>query len=252
MKPGDRVLAASGGNHAQAVAYMARTLGLHSTVFMPVNTPSNYMNATVEYGAEVVLTPHIAEALDRMREQSEHGGMAIHPFDDPMVMAGQGTVGLEILEDLPEATDLIVSIGGGGFIGGIAIAAKAIKPSIRIWGVETVGADAMSQALAAGEPVQLAEITSIAKTLGAPKVSETTLAIAQKYLENVTVVPDAEAVAAMHFLLERTKILTEPAAACTLAAADRLHSRFTPDRHIVLVLCGGNISLADLCAFRAS
>ena len=95
-------------------------------------------------------------------------------------------------------------------------------------------------------------ITSIARTLGAPKVSETTLAIAQKYLENVTVVPDAEAVAAMHFLLERTKILTEPAAACTLAAADRLHSRFTPDRHIVLVLCGGNISLADLCAFRAS
>jgi threonine dehydratase len=250
LKRGDRVLAASGGNHAQAVAYMARTLGLHATVFMPLNTPANYMNATVEYGAEVVLAHDIGEAFDRMAQQEKEGGIAIHPFDDPFVMAGQGTVGLEILEDLPEVTDLVVSIGGGGFICGIATAAKALKPSIRIWGVETVGADSMSQALAAGAPVRLPEITSIAKTLGAPSVSKTTLGIAQKHLESVTVVPDAEAVAAMHFILERTKLLTEPAAACTLAAADRLRSRFHADGHVVLVLCGGNVSLSDLCSYR--
>ena len=249
LAPGSRVVAVSGGNHAQAVAYAARALGLHSTIFMPRNTPANYLDATREYGAEVVLVENIAEAFDALAQQERQGATAVHPFDDPLVIAGQGTVGLEILEDLPQATDLVISIGGGGFISGISIAAKAINPRIRIWGVETVGADAMAQAVAAGKPVRLPAITSIAKTLGAPAVTERTLALVQQHVESVTVVPDSAAIAAMAFLLERAKVLTEPAAACTLAAADELRENFSPDSHVVLVLCGGNVALADVCGY---
>jgi len=166
-----------------------------------------------------------------------------------LVMAGQGTVGLEILDDLPETTDIFVSIGGGGLAAGVATAVKAIKPEVRIWGVETVGADSMSQALAAGHPVELPAITSIAKTLGAPSVSPQTLALAQEQLESVTVVSDEEAVQALQFILERLKILTEPAASCTLAAASRLKNQFNQDNNVVLILCGGNLSLNDLCRY---
>lgn len=248
---GSRVVAVSGGNHAQAVAYAARELGLRATIFMPQTTPANYVDATRDYGAEVVLMADIAAAFTALEAEQRAGATAIHPFDDPLVIAGQGTVALEILEDLPTATDLVVSIGGGGFIAGIALAAKALNPAIRIWGVETVGADAMAQAVAAGVPVQLPAITSIAKTLGAPAVTERTLHLVQQHVESVTVVPDAEAVAAMGFLLERVKVLTEPAASCTLAAAERLRDHFSPDSQVVLVLCGGNVSLADLCGYTS-
>jgi len=250
LAPGSHVVAVSGGNHAQAVAYAARELGLRATIFMPVTTPANYLSATREYGAEAVLAATIADAFIQLGQRESEGAVAIHPFDDPLVIAGQGTTGLEILEDLPTATDLIVSIGGGGFISGIAVAAKAINPKIRIWGVETVGADAMAQAVAAGHPVTLPAITSIAKTLGAPAVTARTLGFVQQHVESVTVVPDSEAVAALEFLLERTKVLTEPAAACTLAAADRLKSNFTAESQVVLVLCGGNVSLSDVCGYR--
>ena len=248
---GSRVVAVSGGNHAQAVAYASGELGIRATIFMPRTTPANYVNATRDYGAEVTLVADIAEAFEALAHAERGGATAVHPFDDPLVIAGQGTVALEILEDLPNATDLIVSIGGGGFIGGIAVAAKAVNPKIRIWGVETVGADAMAQALAAGAPVRLPAITSIAKTLGAPSVTDRTLALARQHVESVTVVTDAEAVASLELLLERAKVLTEPAAACTLAAAERLPA-FSADSHVVLVLCGGNVALGDVCGYRAS
>lgn len=248
---GRGLVAVSGGNHAQAVAYVGGKLGLPAVILMPQNTPRNYLEATRGYGAEVVLVPSAMQAFEKIAAYEKDGWTSIHPFDDPLVMAGQGTVGLEIIEDLPEATDLIVSIGGGGFIGGVATAVKSLKPSARIWGVETEGAETMSKALAVGKPVQLAAITSIARTLGAPSVSEQTLKMAQKYLESVTVVPDSEAVSALRFLLERAKVLTEPAAACVLAAADRLRDRFTSQSRVVLVLCGGNTSVDDLCGYRA-
>lgn len=244
---GRGLAAVSGGNHAQAVAYVGGRLGLPAVILMPKNTPRNYIEATRGYGAEVVLVPSAAEAFERIAEYEREGWTSVHPFDDPKVMCGQGTVGLEIVEDVPDVTDVIVSIGGGGFIGGVATALKSLKPSVRMWGVETEGADAMSQALAQGKPVHLPAITSIARTLGAPSVSERTLALAQKYLESVTLVSDAEAVLALRFLLERAKILTEPAASCTLAAADRLRDRFSPDSCVVLVLCGGNTAVEDLC-----
>lgn len=241
------VVAVSGGNHAQAIAYASSVLGLDSVVLMPDTTPQNYVDATKGYGARVELKPTIAEAFAEVERYKSEGRVFVHPFDDEIVMAGQGTLGLEIVEDLPEVTDVIVSIGGGGLMTGVASAIKSEAPNTRVWGVETVGADAMAQALAAGHPVTLPAITSIAKTLGAPAVSDATLAAAKEYLESVTVVTDAEAIAALRLILERLKILTEPAASCTLAAAEKLGADL--GSHVVIILCGGNLALDDLCHY---
>jgi threonine dehydratase len=243
------VVAISGGNHAQAVAYASNVLDVDAVVLMPQSTPQNYLAATRNYGATVDLQPTIKEAFNKIKEYESQGRVFIHPFDDPLVMAGQGTLGIEIMEDLPETTDIIISIGGGGFEGGVSTAVKTIKPGVRIWGVETLGADAMSQALKAGHPVELSAITSIAKTLGAPSVSDRTLALTQENLEEVIVVTDDEAVQQLKFILERLKVLTEPAASCTLAAALRLKDKFRKDDNLVLIFCGGNLSVEDLCKY---
>ena len=243
------VVAVSGGNHAQAVAYASNILGIDAVILMAENTPAVYVEATRGYGATVHLQPSIAAAFEKIKEYEADGRVFVHPFDDPLVMAGQGTVGLEILADAPETTDIILSIGGGGLAGGVATAVKTLKPEIKIWGVETVGADAMTKALEAGHCVELGAITSIAKTLGAPAVSDVTLALTQKYLESVTVVTDAEAIEAMVFIAERLKVITEPAAACTLAAAEKLSQNFDSDSRIVLLFCGGNIGVTDLCSY---
>jgi threonine dehydratase len=243
------VVAISGGNHAQAVAYASKVLDVDAVILMPRSTPQNYLEATRNYGATVDLQPTIQDAFKKIKDYESHGRIFIHPFDDPLVMAGQGTLGLEIMEDLPGTTDIIISIGGGGFEGGVSTAVKSIKPGIRIWGVETIGADAMSQAFKAGHPVELSAITSIAKTLGAPSVSAQTLALAQENLEEVIVVTDDEAVQALKFILERLKVLTEPAASCTLAAASRLKDQFRKDDNLVLIFCGGNLSVEDLCKY---
>ena len=246
---GNGVVAVSGGNHAQAVAYASEVLGVDAVIVMPQSTPQVYVDATRGYGATVDLQPSIAEAFDKVKTYQNEGRVFVHPFDDPQIMAGQGTVGLEILEDCPEATDVILSIGGGGLAGGVSTALKSLKPQIKVWGVETVGADAMTQAIAAGHPVELAAITSIAKTLGAPYVSDATLALTRKNLESVTVVTDAEAVEALTFIAERLKVITEPAASCTLPAAEKLRDKFTPDSNVVLILCGGNTGIDDLCRY---
>jgi len=243
------IVAVSGGNHAQAVAYAATALGLNAVIVMPESTPRNYLDATRGYGAKVDLQPTIAAAFDKVTEYEAEGMTFVHPFDDEVVMAGQGTLGLEIVEALPDLTDVLVSIGGGGLAGGVATAVKSVNSAVRIWGVETEGADAMCRALEAGHPVRLDAITSIAKTLGAPAVSERTLAMAQNLLESVTVVSDAEAVDALVYIAERLKVLTEPAASCTLAAAERLKDNFTPESKVVLIFCGGNQSVADVCGY---
>lgn len=244
------VVAVSGGNHAQAVAYVGTQLGIATTICMPETTPRNYLDATRGYGANVVLLPNIREAFAEAHRQKDAGKVMVHPFDDPLLAAGQGTIGLEILEDLPDATHVYASIGGGGLIVGIASALKAINPKIDVVGVETHGADAMAQALAAGRVVELPAITSIAKTLGAPAVSEFTLNGVRELVREVTVVDDAEAVAALTFVLERCKYLIEPAAGCVLAAAERHRATFKPSDKLVLVLCGGNVAVEELCGWR--
>jgi threonine dehydratase len=249
LKPEQRgrgLVAVSGGNHGQAVAYVGRALDLRALILMPENTPRNYVDATRGYGAEVRFAANAQEAFAQVAEFTQEGWCFIHPFDDPEVMAGQGTVGLEILDDVPQVTDIIVSVGGGGLAGGLATAVKTLKPAVRVWGVETEGADCMAKSIAAGKIVTLEVITSVARTLGAPAPSEATLAMARELLEGITVVPDSEALSELRFILERLKLLTEPAASCTLAAAERLRGHFPPDRHVVLLLCGGNMGLGDL------
>ena len=244
------VVAVSGGNHAQAVAYAAKVLGLDAVIVMPQSTPQIYVDATRGYGATVDLQPTIANAFEKIKTYQAEGRVFLHPFDDPLIMAGAGTLGIEIVEDLPDATDVIVSIGGGGLAGGVSAAVKAINPQTRVWGVETVGAEAMTHALAVGHPVEVVN-TSIAKTLSAPHVSDATLALAQQNLESVTLVTDAQAVKALTFIAERLKVFTEPAASCTLAVAEQLRGNFTADSKVVLIFCGGNVGVTDLCGYMA-
>jgi threonine dehydratase len=245
------VVAVSGGNHGLAVAYAARELGIHATVVMPSTTPAGSIAGARADGAEVVLTPTIAEAFATAEREAAAGRFMVHPFDDPLVIAGQGTLALELLEDAPDTTDIIASIGGGGMISGVLAAVKGSRPDIRVWGVETEGADAMSQAIDVGAPVQLAAITSIAKTLGAPSVSQRTLDMCRAGVEEVLVLPDAEVVRAIEVLAERCKLLTEPAAACTWSAALRLRERLPADARVALVICGGNVSLDDVARWRS-
>ena len=169
------VIAVSAGNHAQAVAYAASRLKLRSLILMPESTPVNYLERTQSYGADVILTSTLSSAFEQVTQYEQAGWTYIHPFDDPFVIAGQGTIGLEIHSAVPQVTDLMVSIGGGGLAAGVATSMKALKPDVRIWGCETTGADSMAQALRAGEVIELQAITSIARTLGAPAVSKTTL-----------------------------------------------------------------------------
>lgn len=245
------VVGVSGGNHAQGLAYAARSLGLKATICMPATTPRNYLEATRGYGAEVVLCPDIVSAFAEGRRLRDLGMAEVHPFDDPFVAAGQGTVGLEILEDLPDVSTVFVSIGGGGLISGVATALRRQRPDIRVIGVETAGADAMARSIAAGGLIDMPAITSIARTLGAPRVSEFTLAHVRSLVEEVVVVDDAEAFSAMKFVLERAKILAEPAAACCLAAARRRAGSFRAGEKVVILLCGGNASLDDMAQWSA-
>ena len=243
------VVAVSGGNHAQGVAYAARQLGIAATIVMPASTPRNYVEATRGYGAELILTPDIRAAFAEVDRLKAAGRVPVHPFDDPLVAAGQGTIGLEILEDLPTVKRVYVSIGGGGLITGVAMALKSIKADVEIIGVETRGADAMSLSLAANRLVELPAITSIARTLGAPKVCDFTMSHVQRLVKEVRVVSDAAAATALFLVVERLKYLIEPSASCCLAAAEEQRDQFKPDDHIVLLFCGGNVSVEDLSSF---
>jgi threonine dehydratase len=240
------VVGVSGGNHAQGLAYAARELGISATICMPATTPQNYVDATRDYGGEIHFSATIAQAFAAADVMQHSGRVLVHPFDDPLIAAGQGTVALEILEELPDLTRIYISIGGGGLIVGMAAALKAIKPDVHIVGVETRGADAMAQSLAANALIELPAITSIARTLGAPRVSEFTLRNVQQLVDEVVVVEDAEAFDALVFLLERTKILVEPAAACCLAAARKQRQSISSDDQVAILLCGGNVSVSDL------
>jgi threonine dehydratase len=243
------IVAVSGGNFAQGVAYAGQVLGVRTLICMPAYTPQNYLDATKSYGAEIEITPSITDAFNSAEDYRRQGKSFLHPYDDPAMMAGNGTAGLELLEDFPNATDVFISVGGGGLLGGMITALKGIKPEIRIWSVETEGADTLDQALKAGKVVHI-QPTSLAKTLGGPYVAEDTLLLAQKHLQEHVLVSDREAFMAQRILLERAKILTELAASCTLAAAEKVKAAFQPDDHIVLLLCGGNVSLDNLIEYR--
>ena len=242
-------VAVSGGNFAQGVAYAASVLGIRATICMPVTTPQNYLEATRGYGANVELTPDIQTAFDKVEEYKQRGAVPLHPYDDPDTMAGDGTIGLELLEDVPQLTDAIISVGGGGLMTGITIALKSLKPEVRVWTVETEKSNTLAAALEAGQPVRITPV-SLARTLGAPYVAADALAVAEQHVSQHLLVSDAEAYHAQRFLMERAKIFPELAAATTLAAADKLKDRFTPDNHLALIICGGNVSVDDLVSYK--
>ena len=243
------VVAVSGGNFAQGVAYAGSALGVRTRIIMPRNTPRNYLEATRAYGGEIELADSITDAFDKAEEYDRQGSSCYHPFDDRELITGHASIGVELLEDVPRLTDVFVSVGGGGLMGGITLAVKQLKPEIRVWTVETEGSDALGQALQAGRLVKIVP-KSLAKTLGAPEVSEDALSIAREYGHRHVVVSDREAYLALRLLMERAKVTTELAASCTLAAAQRAAESFSPEDHVALILCGGNLSLDTLAEYR--
>jgi len=238
-------VAISGGNFAQGAAYASRELGADIIICMAEDTPKNYVEATLGYSATIDFSRDIQAAFKRYNELAVQGRIALHPFDNHYQMSGAGNVALEIFEDLPEITDLVISIGGGGLISGNTVAIKGLKPQVRVWGVETEGAATMKSAMDAGKVVNI-KPTSISRTLGSPFVAQDALTIAQEHLEGLIIVSDKKAIDAQKLILERTKVLPELAASCTLAAAEKIKDRFGPDDHLVLLICGGNESVANL------
>ncbi|MFE1859978.1 threonine/serine dehydratase [Streptomyces anandii] len=242
------VVAVSGGNHGIALAVMAAALHVKATVVMPRSAPARSVALAEEAGASVRLTDGMDEAFATATLLRDEGLTLVHPFDDPVVIAGQGTVGLEFAADAGELTDVLVSIGGGGLISGVAAALRALRPGVRIWGVETEGAQAMSEALAAGGPVPVA-LSSIVTTLSAPAVSRLTYDHVSALVHEVLVVPDREAVRGCLDLAEHAKVWTEPAAGCLLPAARQVRERIGPDVRLGLVVCGGNATTADVMSW---
>ncbi|MEG3630178.1 threonine/serine dehydratase [Streptomyces poriticola] len=244
------VVAVSGGNHGIALAVMAAALHVKATVVMPRSAAARSVRIAGEAGASVRLTDGMDEAFALAARLGEEGLTVVHPFDDPEVVAGQGTVGLEFADDAEELTDVLVSIGGGGLIAGVAAALRARRPGVRIWGVETEGAEAMSRALAAGGPVPV-PLSSLVTTLSAPSVSRLTYEHAAALVTEVLVVPDREAVRGSLELAEHAKLWTEPAAGCLLPAARRVLERVGDGARLGLVVCGGNAATADMAEWTA-
>ncbi|MEU7299375.1 threonine/serine dehydratase [Streptomyces sp. NPDC007206] len=240
------VVAVSGGNHGIALAVMAAALDVKATVVMPRTAPERSIALAGRAGAQVRLTDGMDSAFQLVTRLSDEGLTLVHPFDDPVVIAGQGTVGLELAEDAgDELTDVVVSIGGGGLIAGIAAALAALRPGVRVWGVETEGAEAMSAALKAGGPVPV-PVSSLVTTLTAPSVSQLTYDHVSALVEDVLVVPDRDAVQGSLDLAEHAKVWAEPAAGCLLPAARRIAARVGDGARIGLVVCGGNTTPREL------
>ncbi|MFJ8082171.1 threonine/serine dehydratase [Streptomyces sp. NPDC096205] len=244
------VVAVSGGNHGIAFAVTAAAFHVKATLVMPRSAPARAVRIAEAAGASVRLTDTMDEAFALMDRLRDEGMTLVHPFDDPLVVAGQGTVGLELAEDADELTDVLVSIGGGGLIAGVAAALKARRPGVRVWGVETEGAEAMSVALAAGGPRPV-PLSSIVSTLSAPSVSELTYEHVASLVTEVLVVPDREAVRGCLDLAEHAKVWAEPAAGCLLPAARRMRERVGDGARLGLVVCGGNVSAADMADWTA-
>ena len=240
------LITVSGGNHGIAIARIGKEMGIAVTVVMPEKAPERSKARIRADGATLLLTQDAGGAFELAEREREAKGMTyIHSYDDPLIIAGHGTVGRELIADAPDLTDVLMSVGGGGFISGCAVALKAANPKLRIWGVETEGGDCMSEALKAGKPVRIA-VTTIATTLGAPSVTERSLAHVQALVDEVMVVSDAEAVGGVIALAEEAKLWAEPAAGCLIPAARRVVERAGPGARLGLVICGGNVAFADV------
>jgi threonine dehydratase len=235
------VVAASAGNHAQGVALAAQMLDIRSTVFMPTNAAIPKLLATKGYGATVeLLGQTIEESLAAAREFAERtGAVLIHPFDHPDIVAGQGTVGLEILQECPDVRTVVVCTGGGGLLAGVASAVKGLRPDVRVVGVQAEQAAAYPASLAAGHPVPLKRMATMADGIAVGCPGEVPYAIVQALVDHVATVPEEMLSRALLFLVERAKLVVEPAGAAGVAALLQDPTFFEPP--VVAVLSGGNI-----------
>jgi threonine dehydratase len=244
------VITLSAGNAAQAYAWAGAAEGVAVTVVMPLKAVRSKVDASTGYGAEVVLHgEHVGETLEKLQGLvTERGLTLVHPFDDPEVIAGNGTAGLEILEDLPDVDVVVAGVGGGGMISGVATALKESRPSVRVYGVEPEGSDAVSRAMQAGQIVRINPV-SIADGLGAPFAGAWTLPICTKYLDDIVLLDDATILAGVRFAAERTKQVLEPAGAAALAAVIYGRIPIRDGERVCVVASGGNVEVSRLGEF---
>ena len=241
------VIACSAGNHAQGIALSATRLGIRSVICMPAGAPISKVEATRAYGAEVVLVPGVYDDAAREAERltKEHGYTFAHPFNDPYVIAGQGTIGLEILEQLPDVSQVVVPIGGGGLISGIAYAIKHLKPSCRVIGVQAEGAASMEQSIRQGRPVELGSVATIADGIAVKTPGDLTFQLCREYVDEIVTVREDEIASAILALMEVQKTVAEgagatPVAACMFKKVD------TTAGKTVCVVSGGNVDVTTL------
>lgn len=236
------VIASSAGNHAQGVAYGAKESGIKAVIVMPKSTPLIKVESTKQYGAEVVLHGDVYDdAFKKAKELEEKEGyIFVHPFDDEDVIHGQGTIALEILEELPETDIILVPIGGGGLISGIACAAKILKPEIKIIGVEPEGAASAYEAIKENKVVELKEANTIADGTAVKKIGNTTFEYIKKYVDEIITVSDYELMESFLLLVEKHKIIAENSGILSLAALKKLKEK---NKKVVSVVSGGNIDV---------
>jgi threonine dehydratase len=242
------VVTASAGNHAQGVALAASRAGVDATVVMPKFAPVSKVKATRGYGASVRLEGvdyDEAQAYAHQLERDE-GRTYVHAFDDPVVMAGQGTLGLEIVDDCPDLDTVVVPIGGGGLISGVAVAIKAQLPDVRVVGVQAEGAASAAKSLEAGEVTEIDSVDTIADGIATRSVGSQALEVMEEYVDEVVTVDDREIALALTLLLERSKTLVEGAGAVALAAVLSDAFEYDDGETVVAALCGGNIDLNRL------
>lgn len=248
------VVTASGGNHGLAVAYAARKLEIPATVLLPRKTSTERIEMIRSFSANVMLHGESWDEanLEARRIEHDEGRHYIHPFDDMHVMAGQGTIITELLEQIDRIDLLVGSIGGGGLLSGLISGVHAFSPTTRVIGVETEGADSMYQSWRAGKIVELAAITSIAETLGARKTQPRQFEVITRHVSSLVTVSDEQAISALHEILDTEKLLTEPAASCSVAALLTGKVPVGADENVVVVLCGANVSLSRVIGWKQS
>ncbi len=237
----------SAGNHAQAVAWAATAVGIRSLVVMPEKASRTKVQASREYGAEVILHGDAQAAFTKVLELSEERGMTfVHPFDDEEVVAGHGSCGLEIVDQLPDVHTIVVPVGGGGLASAIAASVAAAKPGVAVWGVEPEGAPSMHRSLEAGEAIHLQSVSTVADGLAPPMAGVLNHALLAAHAQGVVLVSDEEIISALRVILERTKLLVEPSGAAAVAALLEGRIPVEPEQPVVAVLSGGNVDLASL------
>lgn len=241
------VIACSAGNHAQGVAMGARDNGIKAIICLPEGAPIAKVEATKRLGAEVCLVPGVYDdAYKRALElRDEHGYTFVHPFDDPLVIAGQGTIGLEILEEMPDVEAVIVPVGGGGLISGVAYAIKSIRPDVKIYGVQAAGAPSMYESIAKNERVCLPSVSTVADGISVKEPGVNTFDMCRKYVDEIVTVTDDETAAAILTMMEREKLVAEGAGAVAVAAA-MFNKVPIKGKKTVCLVSGGNIDVSIL------